>query len=166
MPPINAVMMQYFHWDYPADGSLWNQVAGDAQALADAGISALWLPPPTKAQGIDDVGYGTYDLWDFGEFDQKGGIRTKYGTRQQLDQAITAAHQAGLQVYIDVVFNHKGGADDWERTSGRRSTGRTATSTSARRGRSEFGRCSTFRAVSTPACNGVRGTSIPSTTTS
>ena len=118
MPPINAVMMQYFHWDYPADGSLWNQVAGDAQALADAGISALWLPPPTKAQSIDDVGYGTYDLWDLGEFDQKGGIRTKYGTRQQLDQAITAAHQAGLQVYIDVVFNHKGGADDWERTIG------------------------------------------------
>jgi alpha-amylase len=116
MPAINAVMMQYFHWDYPADGSLWNQVAGDARALADAGISALWLPPPTKAQSIDDVGYGTYDLWDLGEFDQKGGIRTKYGTRQQLEQAIAAAHQAGLQVYIDVVFNHKGGADDWERT--------------------------------------------------
>jgi alpha-amylase len=118
MPPINAVMMQYFHWDYPADGSLWNQVAGDARALADAGISALWLPPPTKAQSIDDVGYGAYDLWDLGEFDQKGGIRTKYGTRQQLDQAIAAAHQAGLQIYIDVVFNHKGGADDWERTPG------------------------------------------------
>jgi alpha-amylase len=49
------------------------------------------------------VGYGAYDLWDLGEFDQKGSVRTQYGTRAELE----AAHAAGLLAYIDVVFNHK-----------------------------------------------------------
>ena len=114
----NGTMMQYFHWELSADGTLWNQVAREAGRLADAGITALWLPPPTKGTSGDDVGYGAYDLWDLGEFDQKGSIRTKYGTRAELEAAVRAAHAAGLQVYIDVVFNHKGGADGTERTRG------------------------------------------------
>lgn len=115
---MNRTMLQYFHWDYPAEGTLWNEVARNAVELTTAGFTALWLPPPYKAQSPSDVGYGTYDLWDMGEFEQKGAVCTKYGTRTELEAAIAAAHTAGLQIYIDVVFNHKGGADDWERTSG------------------------------------------------
>jgi alpha-amylase len=114
----NGTMMQYFHWDLPADGTLWNRLAGDAAGLAAAGITALWLPPPNKGTSGEDVGYGAYDLWDLGEFDQKGSVRTKYGTRAELEAGIRAAHAASLQVYIDVVFNHKGGADAAERTRG------------------------------------------------
>ncbi|MCP5365348.1 MAG: alpha-amylase [Hyphomicrobiales bacterium] len=116
MPAINGTMMQYFHWDLPADGTFWNQVAADAAGLAQAGVTALWLPPPTKGTNPSDVGYGAYDLWDLGEFDQKGSVRTKYGTRAELEAAISAIHDAGMQAYIDVVFNHKGGADGTERT--------------------------------------------------
>lgn len=115
MPAPNGTMMQYFYWDYPADGSLWNMVAQNAADLAAAGITALWLPPPCKAMdGARDVGYGIYDLFDLGEFDQKGTIRTKYGSRQELENAVRAAHDAGLEVYLDVVLNHKGGADATE----------------------------------------------------
>lgn len=114
----NGTMMQYFHWDLPADGTLWTQIAREAGNLAAAGITALWLPPPNKGTSSTDVGYGAYDLWDLGEFDQKGSVRTKYGTRAELEAAVRAAHAAGLQVYIDVVFNHKGGADGTERTRG------------------------------------------------
>jgi alpha-amylase len=114
----NGTMMQYFHWDLPADGTLWNQVAAEAGNLAAAGITALWLPPANKGTSASDVGYGAYDLWDLGEFDQKGSVRTKYGTRTELEVAVRAAHEAGLQVYLDVVFNHKGGADATERTRG------------------------------------------------
>jgi alpha-amylase len=111
----NGTMMQYFYWDYPADGMLWNELTRNAAALAAAGVTALWLPPPCKAErGIQDVGYGIYDLFDLGEFDQKGAVRTKYGTRQELEAAIQAAHAAGLQVYLDVVVNHKAGADRTE----------------------------------------------------
>jgi alpha-amylase len=114
----NRTMLQAFHWDYPADGSLWNALAANAGELAASGFTALWLPPAYKALAATDVGYGTYDLWDMGEFDQKGSVRTKYGSRAELEAAIAALHDAGIEVYLDVVFNHKGGADEWERTTG------------------------------------------------
>ncbi|MBK8175662.1 MAG: alpha-amylase [Rhodospirillales bacterium] len=115
MPTINGTMMQAFHWDYPDDGRLWDELAANADALAAAGFTALWLPSPCKAMdGPRDVGYATYDLFDLGEFDQKGAVRTKYGTRAQLTAAVQAMHQASLQVYLDTVFNHKGGADGTE----------------------------------------------------
>jgi alpha-amylase len=112
MSDPNGVMMQYFHWYYPEDGSLWNQVAQKASELAKAGITSLWLPPAYKGTGGGmDVGYGIYDLFDLGEFDQKGSVRTKYGTKDQYVRAIQIAQKAGMRIYADVVFNHKLGAD-------------------------------------------------------
>jgi alpha-amylase len=40
--------------------------------LSEIGVSAVWIPPAYKGTSVYDVGYGTYDLWDLGEFDQKG----------------------------------------------------------------------------------------------
>jgi alpha-amylase len=115
MTEYNGVMMQYFHWYTPADGKLWNQLSNNASALAKAGFTAVWLPPAYKgAAGVDDQGYSVYDLFDMGEFDQKGSVRTKYGTREQYLAAIKDAQNAGLHVYADVVFNHKLGADEIE----------------------------------------------------
>ncbi len=115
MSACNGTMMQYFHWYLPADGALWKQVSSAAPDLAELGITALWLPPPFKgAGGINDAGYGVYDLYDLGEFHQKGSIRTKYGDRSEYLDALRAARAAGLQVYADIVFNHRGGADDAE----------------------------------------------------
>ncbi|MCA1801663.1 MAG: alpha-amylase [Rhodothermaceae bacterium] len=115
MSTENGVMMQYFHWYTPADGNLWKQLAENAQNLADAGITSVWLPPAYKGSaGGYDVGYGVYDLFDLGEFDQKGSVRTRYGTREEYLAGIKAAQEAGLQVYADVVFNHKLGADEEE----------------------------------------------------
>jgi alpha-amylase len=112
MADINGTMMQYFHWYIPDRGTLWDEVQNQAQELADAGFTALWLPPAYKGSGgQSDVGYGVYDLFDLGEFDQKGSIRTKYGTKQQYLDAIAALHKSQIQVYADVVINHKMGAD-------------------------------------------------------
>lgn len=113
--PVNGVMMQYFHWYNSPDDNLWNQVKNDAKTLAEKGITALWLPPAYKAfTGKYDVGYGVYDLYDLGEFDQKGTIRTKYGTKDEYLDAINALHNFGIEVYADVVLNHKMGADEKE----------------------------------------------------
>ena len=80
----NGTMMQYFEWYLPSDGSLWKQLSEKAQTLAESGITALWLPPAYKdANGQGGVGYATYDLYDLGEFNQKGSIATKYGTREE-----------------------------------------------------------------------------------
>lgn len=112
---MNGVMMQYFEWYYPTDGSLWTRVAEDAEHLAQIGLTGIWLPPAYKGQsGKEDVGYGVYDLYDLGEFDQKGTIATKYGTKAEYLQAIKALQKAGIQVYADVVLNHKMGADETE----------------------------------------------------
>ena len=67
MSHANGVMMQYFHWYLPPDGSLWTQLARDAQDLAAAGFTALWLPPAYKgSNGSNDVGYAVYDLYRLG----------------------------------------------------------------------------------------------------
>ncbi|MEO1684161.1 MAG: alpha-amylase [Cyanobacteria bacterium J06631_12] len=111
----NGVMMQFFHWYVEADGSLWNELSDKADELASAGITAVWLPPAYKGvSGADDVGYGVYDRYDLGEFDQKGSVRTKYGTRGEYVRAIHRIQQAGIDMYADVVINHMMGADHEE----------------------------------------------------
>lgn len=108
---MSDVMMQAFEWDSPADGGYYKFLKENAKKIKDAGIDALWLPPMCKGGGDQDVGYGIYDLWDLGEFDQKGTVRTKYGTKEELLEAIDELHKNEIKVYADVVLNHKGNAD-------------------------------------------------------
>ena len=49
----------------------------------------------------------SYDIWDLGEFDQKGEKRTNWGTKEQLVDAIKKAADKGIITYIDAVMNHK-----------------------------------------------------------
>ena len=108
---MSDVMMQAFEWDTPADGGYYKFLKENAKKIKDAGIDGLWLPPMCKGGGDQDVGYGIYDLWDLGEFDQKGTVRTKYGTKKELLEAIDELHKNHIKVYADVVLNHKGNAD-------------------------------------------------------
>ncbi|WP_027340061.1 alpha-amylase domain-containing protein [Halonatronum saccharophilum] len=124
----NELMMQVFYWemgqdpDRPEERDLWLLLEDKAEEIAEAGFTSLWLPPANKAfGGLEDVGYGTYDLWDLGEFDQQrandpaGTIRTKYGTKYELEGALAAISAAGMDAYYDVIFNHRMGADTTER---------------------------------------------------
>ena len=111
----NRTLMQYFEWYLPPDGTLWKKVKEDSLHLANRGITDIWLPPAYKgAAGKWDVGYGVYDLYDLGEFDQKGGIATKYGTREEYLQAVKSLKDNNIRVYADIVLNHKMGADETE----------------------------------------------------
>ncbi|HUB60955.1 MAG TPA: alpha-amylase [Puia sp.] len=111
----NGTMLQYFHWYYPTDGSLWKKLKAESPRLAELGFTAVWLPPASKGtNGTWSVGYDIYDLWDLGEFDQKNSVRTKYGTKQEYLDAIAAVHAAGMQAYVDIVLNHKAGGDACE----------------------------------------------------
>ncbi len=110
----NYAMIQYFEWYLPPDGAHWRRLAADAGHLSGLGISGVWIPPCCKATSKFDVGYGVYDLYDLGEFEQKGDVATKYGTRRELLDAVSALHTAGLKIYADVVMNHKAGADATE----------------------------------------------------
>ncbi len=111
----NKTMMQYFEWYLPADCTLWTKVKEDAEHLRKIGVSHIWLPPAYKGcGGINDVGYGVYDLYDLGEFNQKGTIPTKYGMKAQYIEAIKELQHNGIKVLGDLVFNHKMGADELE----------------------------------------------------
>ncbi len=115
MAQMNGTMMQYFHWYIDGDLILWNDVKNKAQELADAGFTAMWLPPAYKGMGgTYDVGYAVYDMYDLGEFDQQGTIRTKYGNCQQYLDAIKALQNCGMQVYGDTVLNHRMGGESTE----------------------------------------------------
>ena len=114
----NGVMLQAFYWNVPSTtpaGSWWMNLASLASEWSMAGFTSVWIPPPYKgAAGANDVGYGVYDRYDLGEFDQRGTVATLYGTRAELLTAVGALHAAGIRVYADVVMNHMMGADHRE----------------------------------------------------
>lgn len=109
---INGVMMQYFEWYLNCNKNLWNTVKKKGEVLSKLGVTSLWLPPAYKGiGGASEVGYAVYDVYDLGEFDQKGSIATKYGTKDEYLSAIVELQQSGIDVYADIVLNHKMGAD-------------------------------------------------------
>jgi len=112
---MNTTIFQFFHWYFPAEQHLWNRSKEEAQHLADLGVTHVWLPPAYKsAKGTEEPGYAVYDLYDLGEFDQKGTVRTRYGTKQEYIDCISTIHGKNMQVVADIVLNHKLGADEKE----------------------------------------------------
>ena len=98
MKKINGIIMQYFEWYMDCKQNLWNDICGKAQKLSELGITALWLPPAYKGiGGKDEVGYGAYDLYDLGEFDQKGTVKTKYGSKDEYLNCIMNLKQNGIE---------------------------------------------------------------------
>ncbi|KAL4895664.1 glycoside hydrolase superfamily [Aspergillus ambiguus] len=115
--PDNTTIMEAFEWHVPADHQHWRRLQRALPSLKAIGIDTLLLPPGTKAMSPSGNGYDPYDLYDIGEFDQKGSRPTKWGSKEEL-QALTAhAKSLGMGVYWDAVLNHKAGADSTERFS-------------------------------------------------
>lgn len=113
-----GVMLQTFYWDCPVAEAVehqwWALLRSRIPALRQAGFTALWLPPVNKAASWKSMGYDPYDYYDLGEFNQKGGGPTWFGSKSELLDLIQAAHANGLQVYADLVLNHNSGADTQE----------------------------------------------------
>ncbi|WP_159560766.1 alpha-amylase [Streptococcus halichoeri] len=111
----NELIFQAFEWYLKADAKHWKNLQ---QAIADyqeLGVTKMWLPPAFKGTGADDVGYGVYDLFDLGEFDQNGTIPTKYGTKDEYLALISSLNQAQIMPIADIVLNHKANGDHKER---------------------------------------------------
>ena len=115
---MNPILFQFFHWYYSPEGNLWLHAVQEASHLATLGVTHVWLPPAYKsADGVNEAGYAVYDLYDLGAFDQKGAVRTRYGTADEYHKAIAAFHQAGIRVLADIVLNHRTGADETEKVT-------------------------------------------------
>lgn len=115
-----GVLLQAFYWDCPKEENQefnwWNVVKGKLPLLQSAGFTALWLPPSGKAANIGgmSMGYDPYDFFDLGEYDQKGSVKTWFGSKLELLELISTAHECNMQVYADLVLNHNNGADEQE----------------------------------------------------
>lgn len=133
---INGVMFQFFHWFLDPDDShqnnkpLWPFLQEQANHLRDIGVDAVWIPPASKGvSGGYSTGYDVHDHFDLGEFNNRSTVRTKYGTKDQLHDAINALHgckrsangalvsdntKRYIHVYGDIVLNHRSGGDPGE----------------------------------------------------
>jgi alpha-amylase len=97
-------MLQAFHLYTSHEGNHWCSLQQRVSELLEAGFTAVWLPPAFKGAGGErDLGYGVYDFYDLGEFNQKGSTRTKYGTRSDYISTIESFRAIGIQVYVDIL---------------------------------------------------------------
>ena len=109
----NGIMIQFFHWYSRGDGTLWNHLKEEAPRLASLGITAVWMPPAFKgADGQKSRGYDVYDIYDLGEFEQKGTVRTRFGTKDEYIDCIKTLQANGINAIADVVLNHMAGGDE------------------------------------------------------
>jgi alpha-amylase len=122
-PAYAGVMLQGFYKDVPTPNVAtsdplysrtywWDTLAIKAHSLANAGFTAVWLPPVTKgASGGMSVGYDPYDDYDLGSKNQNSPANgaTRYGTRLQLQRLCAVLRANNLGVYLDVVENHRNG---------------------------------------------------------
>lgn len=112
--PTNQTMFQGFEWYCPTDNKHWRRLKKVVQSLATLGVTSMWIPPATKDAWRDSNGYAPYDLYDLGEFTQKGARCTKWGTKEELVEFVEMASSHGIKIIFDAVLNHKAGADHAE----------------------------------------------------
>jgi hypothetical protein len=101
----------------PADGTpgvpwWWDHLSAQAHALAQAGFTAVWLPPVLKTStgaGSGSDGYGPFDDYDIGSKKQKGSVPTRYGTREDLLRCAATLRANGLDIYLDMVEHQRVG---------------------------------------------------------
>jgi len=108
-------MMQGFYTNVPSGYGnpwWWDHLAEQASTFAQNGIGAVWIPPSIKgASGGYSTGYDPFDDYDLGDKNQKGSIPTHYGNREQLERACAMLRANGIDIYQDMVENHRDGDD-------------------------------------------------------
>jgi glycosidase len=76
-------------------------IASKLDYLRGLGVTALWIGPIWK-QRPDLETYHGYGIQNFLDIDQR------FGTRQELRDLVDAAHERGMYVLLDVIYNHSG----------------------------------------------------------
>jgi alpha-amylase len=112
-----GVMMEGFYWNVPSIGAgnagadwWYDHLARQANTLKLDGFSAIWIPPELKgASGGYSMGYDPFDDYDLGSKNQMSTVTTRFGTRTQLERMCAMMHASSLQIYADLVNNHRDG---------------------------------------------------------
>jgi alpha-glucosidase len=103
----DAVVYQVYPRSFAdADGDGIGDLAGAAQHidhLARLGVDAVWLSPFYVSPQVD----AGYDVADYTDVDPL------FGTLDDFDAFVTAAHAAGIRVIVDIVANHSSDRHPW-----------------------------------------------------
>lgn len=110
----NPVLFEAFEWHSPSDHKHWLRLRAALPSLANIGITELWLPPGSKAKDGESNGYDIYDAYDLGEFNQKGSVPTKWGTKEDLVNLAIECKKHGVGLIWDAILNHRAFADATE----------------------------------------------------
>jgi len=78
-------------------------ILSELDYLKSLGVNALWLCPIFKSPQCDNG----YDISDYREIDPS------YGTMADFDRLLTAAHEKGIKVILDLVANHTSSEHEW-----------------------------------------------------
>ncbi|MCI2149386.1 glycoside hydrolase family 13 protein [Bifidobacterium crudilactis] len=78
-------------------------ITSKMQYLRELGIDAIWLSPFYPS----DLADGGYDIIDYRNVDPR------LGTMQDFDAMVSAAHQEGIKVIVDIVPNHTANKHAW-----------------------------------------------------
>eukprot|EP00271_Cylindrocystis_brebissonii_P013286 TRINITY_DN329_c0_g3_i1.p1 TRINITY_DN329_c0_g3~~TRINITY_DN329_c0_g3_i1.p1 ORF type:complete len:534 (-),score=92.49 TRINITY_DN329_c0_g3_i1:719-2320(-) len=98
--PLDVIMMQGFNWESSKNAKGWyNVVASNVDEIASAGVTSVWLPPPS--QSVAPQGYMPSQLYNLNA--------CKYGNEEQLKSLIDKLHAAGVCAIGDIVINHRCG---------------------------------------------------------
>ncbi|SHJ39314.1 Por secretion system C-terminal sorting domain-containing protein [Tangfeifania diversioriginum] len=75
-------------------GKIFNNVKSRLDYLKELGVEAIWFTPITKGGGM---GYWVEDYYE---------IESYLGTKQEFKEMVDAAHEKGIKIILDIVFNH------------------------------------------------------------
>ena len=97
--PKQALIIYEMHLGTVTKDGTYEYAIADLDRLVELGVTAIELMPLAETAGNRNWGYDGVNLF---------APRNSYGTPAQLQRYIDAAHQRGLAVILDVVYNHFG----------------------------------------------------------
>jgi alpha-amylase len=91
-----TILLQGFGWDACEKGGWWNQLKDKLPDVASAGVSHIWLPPPSES--VAPQGYLPGQLYN---------LNSKFGNQEELKALVAACKEAGVRPVCDIVVNHR-----------------------------------------------------------
>ena len=78
--------------------------------FVELGVTALWLTPVLENNSPDHNGFSTYHGYATTDYYK---VDPRFGTNDEYRRLIDEAHQHGLKVVMDMIFNHCGFDHPW-----------------------------------------------------